>query len=468
MDRCTLCCANVVGCLIIFFVFCLLLEIPYWNRTFITHAIPNTVDFLGYSLAGRPVSQLRKPGHYDNGTKFAEYESLIDRINTGEPRFIPPKQLLQTVSNITFDMNSSKLYKFDSVPPILRDVALPRLSSHSRTSNVDYNSGSSIFVTNLEDRGTDSYGDNAMKRKYMAGLTAEHIQDYVERCTPYMEKALECMKSRSPHDCIFEAIQDITFIVHTHTEPEDIDREFIITGAEGFSAVNSIAVLGDSLFMPWTIQKHILKHNSYIERLREKLEDGTFKGLFKSLKDNDYRETDILVEYMHNVLALTLQWTILMEELVEASTGAHDATDEFIYNHIKKHPTAAFVISSKTIDGSSGPVSDTTHIVHDMKAVMAHHPNGVNLNNAKACPFHDTWAKTPEGAVIAANTSIIEEEGNWGFGKGYRRCSGEVLTLEMMKKWIEIIHTVDYEYTRGETIGTFGFSYKYDSTFKLL
>lgn len=466
MNGCAICCLNFIGLVVIFFVFCTFLQIPYWNRTFVTHAIPNIADFIGYSLDGRPVKQLRKPGYYMNGTKFADYESLIDRINTGDPRFIPPKQLLQTL-NETFDMDSSKYFKFDSVPPILRDVALPRLSSHTRTSNIDHNSGSSIFVTNLEDRGSDSEGDNAMKRKYMAGLTHDHIQDYVQRCVPYMEKAVTCMQSRLPHDCIFEAIQDITFVVHTHIEPEDIDRQFIITGTEGFSAVSSVAELGESLFMPWAVQKHILKHDGYIARLREKLDDGTFKGLFKSLKDNNYRETDILVEYMHNILALTLQWTILMEELVEVSSPT-DATYKFIYDHIKKNPTAAFVISSKSIDGRMGAASEPTHIVHDMKRVMAHHPNGVDVNNAKACPFHDTWAKTPEGAVIASGTSIIEEEGNWGFGKGYRRCSGEVLTLEMMKKWIDTIHTVNYEYTRGKTLGTFGFGYKYNSTFKVI
>ena len=99
---------------------------------------------------------------------------------------------------------------------------------------------------------------------------------------------------------------------------------------------------------------------------------------------------------------------------------------------------------------------------------MSHHPNGVDVANAKACPFHDTWSKTPEGAVIAKGTSIIEEDGNWGFGRGYRRCSGEVLTLEMMKKWIQIIHTIDYNYIRGEPVGTFGFGYKYDAMFNAI
>jgi len=463
MNACGICCLVFMGIIIVFLLGCTFLQIPYWNRTFVTHAIPNIADFVGYSLDGRPVKRLRKPGYYSNGTKFADYESLIDRINTRDSRFIPPKQLLDTL-NETFDMDPSGYFKFDSIPPILRDVALPRLSSHTRDSNIVHNSGSSIFVTNLEDRGTDSEGDNAMKRKYMAGLTHDDIQDYVQRCTPYMETALECMKTRVPHDCIFEAVQSITFMVHTHTEPDQEDRDFIITGAAGFSAVSSVAELADSLFMPWAAQKHILKHDWYIRRLREKLDDGTFKGLFKSLKDNDYRETDILVEYMHNVLALTLQWTILMEELVDTSTVT-DATDEFIYNHIKENPTAAFVISSKTIDGSMGPVDETTHIVHAMKRVMSHHPNGVDVANAKACPFHDTWSKTAEGAVIAKGTAIIEEEGNWGFGRGYRRCSGEVLTLEMMKKWIQVIHTVDYNYTRGKPVGTFGFGYRYDATF---
>ena len=451
--------------IIIYLIGCAFLQVPYWNRTIVTHAIPNTWDMASYLIEGRPRIQIPFVGTYENGTKFAEYESLIDRMRrrTNSSSFVPPKQLVALEEN-TFDMDRTKLHKFDSVPPILRDVALPRLSSHTRESNIIHNSGSSIFVTNYDDRGED----NEMKRKYMAGLTGDDIIDYVQRCTPAMYDALYCMgnKTQSPHRCIFDAVKRITFIVHTHLEPEQVDKEFIETGAGGFSAVSQVNSLADSVFMPEITQMHILKHDGYIKRLKEKLEDGSFSGLFKSLKDNDYREADILVEYLHNILALTLQWTILMEELVNVTTSSVQANEIYIYNHIKKHPTAAFVISSKSIDASlPKDLKADTHVVHAMKEIMAHHPQSVNIANAKNCPHYEKWSKSPEGATIVSGTHIIEEEGNWGFGRGYRRCSGEVLTIEMMKKWIEIIHMVDYTYVLGERNATFGFGYEYDSTF---
>lgn len=453
---------------LIYFIGCIFIEIPYWNRTIVTHAIPNTWDLTSYLIQGRPATQIPFVGVYENGTKFAEYESLIDRIRRRNTSFsfVPPKQLI-SLEEKTFDMDPSKIHKFDSVPPILRDVALPRLSSHTRESNIIHKSGSSIFVTNYDDRGKN----NQMKQKYMAGLTSDDIGDYVNRCTSVMYDALDCMVDgkQSPHRCIFDAVKRITFIIHTHLEPEPIDKEFIETGAAGFSAVSQINSLADSVLMSDVIQMHILKHDSYIRRLKMKLDDGTFSGLFKSLKDNGYREEDILVEYLHNILALTLQWTILMEELVNATTSSVQANDIFIYNHIKEHPTAAFVISSNSMDGSLPEnLQDATHVVHGMKEIMAHHPHSVKMENAKKCPHYEKWITSPDGALIVNGTHIIEEDGNWGFGRGYRRCSGEVLTIEFMKKWIDIIHTKKYVYVRGERNATFGFSYEYAATFTSL
>ena len=430
---------------------------PYWNRTIVTHAIPNFFDFLGYQFQGKLVTEIPDPGEYMNGSKFTDFESLIDRVKRrdGSLTYFPPKQLIQREDH-TFDMNREKLLKFDSVPPILRDVALPRLSSHDPESNIRHKSGSSVFVTNYEDRGEN----NEMKRKYMEGLSAGDIEDYVKRCEPIMFDALYCMgnQSQTPHNCIFDAVKRITFVVHTHLEPERIDREFIETGAAAFTAVSDAKTLGDIVFMPVVTQMHILKHNMYIARLKKKLTNDTYGGLFKSLKENDYREEDILVEYLHNILALTLQWTILMEELVDKSSPSDGM--EFIYNHVKENPTAAFVISSTKDE-------NVTHKIHFMKEVMKHHPQGVNIANAKKCPFHKKWIHTPEDAVVASNTTIIEEEGNWGFGRGYRRCAGEALTIEMMKKWIKVVHTRPYTYTLGKRNGTFGFGYEYVSTFEI-
>lgn len=449
-----------------------LFSVPYWNRTFFTHAVPNIFDFIGYVFDGRPTDNPPKiPGVDENGVRFAKFESFIDRLLRNDDiekyTYIPPKLLTKAIDKGDFDMNPELFHKFDSVPNILRDVALPRLSSHRR----NVSTGVSIFTTNLEDRGFDKDGGNLKKRQYMDGLKMSNIQDYVSRCSASMEKAIQCMINGDlPHLCIFEAVKDITFIIHTHNLPEKIDKEFIESGADAFSAVSEVYKLDEVLFMPWATQKHILKHDNYIDRLKNKLKDGTFKGLFKSLKDNGYNEADIVVEYLHNVLAMTLQWTILMEELVMDSKSKTDATDEYIYNHLKKKPTAAFVISSLNKNGKMpSNRSAPTHLTHALQEMMSNYPNPVNLNNRKVCPFAKNFIKSAEGAVIMQSTKIIEEKGNWGFGKGYRRCAGEVLTLEIMKSWIIKIHERNFEYVREEEpIGTFGFAYKYRSTFKLI
>ena len=460
------CCVTLLVLLSIaatFLLLCTFMRVPLLNITFYTHAMPNTVHFLGYYFDGRPIEPPRTPGYYENGTKFADFESIIDRISQNNFTYVPPKQYLQ-IERETFDMTN--LYKFDSVPPIFRDVALPRPSSLSRTSNIEYESGSSVFVTNLMDRGTYDGVANGMKYRYMAGLNQSYIDEYVELCRPRMELAIDCMLHGAlPHDCIYDAVKDITFLVHTKQLPEEEDIAFIESGVDGFTSSSKISGILSSVFMPYEVQIHVLKHNGYIERLRENIQDGTYKGLFKSLKDNGYNEADIMVEYLHNILALTIQWTILMEELVD---GSVQATDAAIYNHIKANPTAAFVISARSKDGTMPAASDeATHTLHNMKQIMQHHPNGVDMNNAVKCPHADKWKLTPERAVVAAGTQIVEEEGNWGFGRGERRCSCEVLTLEMMKAWIQVVQSHTFTYTRGKAMDTFGFGYKYHADVKV-
>ena len=110
------------------------LRVPYWNRTVVTHAIPNAWDVAVYVIQGNSREQIPVVGTYENGTKFAEYESLIDRMRrrSNKSSFVPPKQLV-ALERDTFDMDRTKLHKFDSVPPILRDVALPKYPHDQET-----------------------------------------------------------------------------------------------------------------------------------------------------------------------------------------------------------------------------------------------------------------------------------------------------------------------------------------------
>ena len=459
-------CAKI--CLIVFLVILfilflfLVLRVPVFNITFYTHGIPNSVHFIGYVFDGRPRQIPSNPGYADNGTKIAEFESLVSRISRYDETFFPPKQFVQFEKD-TF--NTSGMYKFDSVPPVVRDVALPRVSSWSRTSNIDHKSGTSIFVTNLEDRGEYNGLKNGMKYRYMSGLSQSHIEEYVELCKPSMQEAVSCLLGgHLPHDCVYTAVKNMTFLIHTGQEGEEEDIEFIESGVNGFTSSSGITSVWISLFMPYEVQMHILKHDSYIARLKKGLDEGRYDGLFRSLKENGYNEADILVEYLHNILAMTIQWTILMEELLADASPTY----EYIYKHIKKHPTAGFVISSRSKSGSLPKDRDEhTHVLHVMKKIMKPFRGNVSIDNKVSCPQGQKFLNSQENAVLAEGTWIIEEDGNWGFGRGERRCAGEVLTLEIMKAWIQEYKKESFKYIRGERLETFGFGYKYNSEIQL-
>ena len=136
-----------------------------------------------------------------------------------------------------------------------------------------------------------------------------------------------------------------------------------------------------------------------------------------------------------------------------------------MYEHLQRHPTAALVVSSnyKTKRLNRKP----THTVHALEDIMKHHKTPIDPSNAKHCPFAKQFIYTPEEAIVVQNTTIIEQEGNWAFGRGYRRCSGEILTLEMMKEWIRIFKSVNFTYTRYQALDTFGFSYKFNASYTL-
>ena len=94
---------------------------------------------------------------------------------------------------------------------------------------------------------------------------------------------------------------------------------------------------------------------------------------------------------------------------------------------------------------------------------MKPYRDDLSIANKVACPHGKKWFQSQENAVVAEGTWIIEQDGNWGFGRGERRCAGEVLTLEVMKAWIQEFQKESFQYIRGERTDTFGFGYKYKS-----
>ena len=77
----------------------------------------------------------------------------------------------------------------------------------------------------------------------MAGLTHKDVMHYVSLCRPIMFEALDCLSGDDlPHDCIFDMVQEITFIVHTGKRDQmtRTDRQFIQTGARAFSVVSKL------------------------------------------------------------------------------------------------------------------------------------------------------------------------------------------------------------------------------------
>ena len=434
-----------------------------FNKTTLTHSLPNTIELLSFEgIHG--VDHLKEMGLKKATDDLQDISARLDNQNTTCKfnndkicAFIPPRFYAQ-IEKQSFNVHQT-LHKFDSVPNIIRDIALPRISALVKNAS----SGTSIFLTNLEDRGYEGSHDNIMKLRYMKGLDSEHIQKYKDLTKPVLKKALDNLNSSdtSFHNSVLDAIINITFIIHSREYPEQDDIDFIKSGVEAFTSVNSVNEPSEALKNPEAIQRHILKHDYYMDRVYRKLRTNDYGGLFKSLKDNGYNEADIVVEYLHNILAMTIQWTILMQEIVELKQPNFEPlTSEQLYTHLKTNPTAKFVISN--VDKDSEHDESHTHVIHSLKEVMKGHAP-IDPTKNQSCPFAHLWKKTPEQAVVVKGTEIIEQDGNWGFGRGYRRCAGEVLTIEFMKMWVDVLRENKQGCSLSNRIpyGRFGFTKKY-------
>ena len=381
--------------------------------------------------------------------------------------FMPPNMDIEFRTQ-SFHLNGT--YKQNAVPIFLRDIAMPRKSWGSGFL------GRSVFLTNVQDRGPR----NQLKRLYMSALTGEKIAAYVasqEMAMHNTARALTKCANKPNTTCVHETVKsfvrDAVFWIHAEREMEEEDRLFWDSGFAALNAINTIKGAGDIFWMTAPLWNHIQKHEPYVKRLASKIQDGTFGGLFRDLSAAGLTATDVAVEYLHNIFAGGMQWTDLFEVvLLDLPFTGTSPTYSWVYETIRMRPIAPFVISSTTSNGLlSSKSSQPSHIIHSMNDILPafgpHDPERLKENSQTiTCPVSGKSITSPDGAVVVSGTQILEGEGNWGFGRGARRCAGEVLTLEMTLAWLKAlsVSTPTLRYSRGGEGGFMGLGSLYYST----
>lgn len=453
---CTCGISYIVACiLIICSVLILLTSFRHRQYTFY-----NTLDLMIYAM-----NIPRRT--FDIGNVLTATGNFEDRVShTGLNRlFLPPDMDVQMIDDA---FNLTGTFKKNSVPLFIRDVALPR-SSWGRGFN-----GNSVFVTNVADRGEN----NKLKRIYMAAFTGPKIQTYMNMITPTVEQCAHDVHACTAdpdtlcvHVVIRNCVREIVFKIHTETDMvwNSTDHDFWTSAINAFNAVNELDSLGDLLWTTDALWAHIAKHDNYMTHLDTHISNAIFQGIFADWVSKGMTKKDVTVEYLHNIFAAGIQWTHLLERLL-IHLPFNDMSSEWIYEFLRTDPITAFIISSTTETGIVGSdTSKPSHVLHMMRPIMAAYGDMKKsrlVGKTITCPVTGQSITTPRGANVEAGTSIIEAPGNWAFGRGKRRCAGEVITIQLVKLWMTTFQEKhsSLTYQRQGVAGTLGFGSIWNST----
>lgn len=425
------------------------------------YALYNTASLASYILHV-PHRQMNTQALQDTTGSF---EHRLKRV-TSSRVFMPPA-MDAALDNGTFTnqywngFHLDGLYKHDAIPTFFRDIALPR--KHWGTGF----RGRTVFLTNVLERGT-------LKQRYMMALTQDKIDHYVRMQTPRLTSCMHTVASchsrpntTCVHDTVRRCVRDVVFYIHTERNMSDTDRRFYDSGFAALNAINNVASITDVLWMRPELWKHIQKHDDYIKTITEHDRNG---GMFADWIAQGFSAEDVSVEYLHNIFAAGMQWTDTFEKLLREELP-NPITTPWVYEILRLNAVSPFVVSSTTPDGQIN--SDTampSHVIHLMRPIMRKYgPHNMTrlrqLGQEVVCPVSRKSITSLDNAQVVSGTRIIEAPGNWAFGRGPRRCAGEVLSIAFIKTWLKLKQTLypSMTYKRGNTSGLMGLGYVYRS-----
>jgi len=300
------------------------------------------------------------------------------------------------VTNQLYEFPPEEFHKSGGVPSLLMDIA--KLTPK----------GTSVFIQNLADRGPE----NQRKVEYMSALTHAHLEQHRKTIRRVLR---DPCKSKTLLDRVIE----ITWRLHFGKPPCPRAVEFFHHFRGAFSDISLSAL--------WTVrQQFIHKKPVYVEFLRLEVQDASKESIVGVWKSRGFfSEEDMIVEFSHNILAMTMQWFLLSREALTDRVFASSDPSNFFNTH-------AFASSIVSLNN------------HGQRVVA-------QVASNKKCPFQSsifshrrttTYDKDLEeltGGEIVPRGEVVNLAPEYmAHGKGYRRCAGEVLNYIYLE---ELLHS---------------------------
>jgi hypothetical protein len=298
-----------------------------------------------------------------------------------------------------------QFHKKGSIPTAIMDIA--RLTTK----------GTSVFIENLSDRGPE----NQRKVQYMSALTRPHLEQH--RTT-----IRNVLRDPCPSSTLLDRVIEITWRLHFGKPPCPQAIEFFHSFRAAFS--------DRSLYGIWTSRQHfILQKPHYVEFLCREVQAATVESIagvwMSTLLSRQFTVEDMVVEISHNMLAMPMQWFLLSREALKNPVLASSDPSTFFNSN-------AFAPSIVSLDNHH------QRVIAQIEPTVSN-PKKCPYQSSRSCPlyrrttrFNQDLEELPHGEIVPCGEAINVAPEFLAFGKGYRRCAGEVLTHIYLE---ELLHS---------------------------
>ena len=293
------------------------------------------------------------------------------------------------VTSRLLEFPPDQFHKKGAVPQLLIDVA--KLDPE----------GTSVFLKNLDERGPH----NQRKVAYMNAMTPSHLAKY--RMTIH-----RVLRDNSNTSCtLLDRIMTITWEIHFGKKPCPYAIFFMNSFRKAFSDISLVGI--------WTCRQDYIREKpaftKFLLQLVKEAPNETMVGAWKH--DGVLTNHDIVVEISHNILAMTMQWFLLSRSALQDRELAHRDPSTFFNKY-------GFAPSISSLNNQGNRV--VAQIVPSVPGVCPYMAS--SRKNPKTCPMNRDLDVMETGEIIPSGANINIAPEFLAFGKGYRRCAGEVLT----------------------------------------
>ena len=321
------------------------------------------------------------------------------------------------VTNHLREFPPDKFHKKGGVPSLLMDIA--QLTPK----------GESVFIQNLSDRGPE----NRRKVEYMSALTHPHLVQHRATIRRVLCNPCESMT-------LLDRVLEITWRLHFGKSPCPQAVEFFHSFRCAFSDI--------SLHGIWTCrQDFILKKPFYVEFLRVEMQEASCDSIVGVWKSRGFfSEEDMIVEFSHNILAMTMQWFLLSREALKDRALASSDSSTFFDKH-------GFAPSIVSLNNNGQRI-----VAQIAPSAPSKCPYRSSNSSTRRTTIYDKDLEELAGGEIVPRGEVINiAPEHLAFGKGYRRCAGEVLNYiyleELLRSPVEFrdpdLGNIPWAFTRA-------------------